>query len=463
MTGRNVRARLNTRTGAIETPDFTQSHGLLRTLLTRGASGTFSLKLGGRLVAFVTAIILARHLGADGYGIYAYALAWLSVLGVFAQCGFPRLFVRETARLGTRGEWDILAGLHSGGTRLALTLAVVIALAVAGITGIILHTGFENRSMALAVMVAAIVLPVAVGQSLYQASLQGIHRVVLAQFPALLVQPLAFLAIVATAVLMVPGKLAVVEIMGVYLVSALLALCLSVILWHRYRPASLLRATVRHETRRWLTAAAPLLIITITMTINRRADLLMLGWLGKPADIGIYAAASRAAELVLFVMQSINVALSPAVAAFAGTGMLERLQRAYTETARVGFALTCIASLIIILLGSWYLGLYGAEFLRGETALWILIGAQIVNAAYGSVGVVLIMSGFERSASIATIAGALTNLGLNAIWIPRYGIEGAAMATLAGTVVWNTLLAWYVNRRIGLRTGLLGTRKTVSG
>jgi O-antigen/teichoic acid export membrane protein len=301
-----------------------------------------------------------------------------------------------------------------------------------------------------------------VGQSLYQASLQGIHRVVLAQFPALLFQPLAFLAIVATAILLVPEKLSVVETMGIYLLSALLALWLSVLLWRHHRPAALVQASARHDIRRWLSAAAPLFFITLTMVINRRADLLMLGWLGKPADIGIYAAAARAAELVLFVMQSINIALSPAVAAFAGTGRPERLQRTFTETARIGFALTAMASLLIILLGSWYLGLYGAEFLRGERALWILLGAQIVNAAYGSVGVVLIMSGHERSASIATLAGALTNLGLNAVWIPRYGIEGAAMATLAGTVVWNTLLAWYVSRRIGLRTGLFGTRKAVT-
>jgi O-antigen/teichoic acid export membrane protein len=346
---------------------------------------------------------------------------------------------------------------------MTLTLALAIAIAAAVISNILLHTGHENRLMVLAVAVAAAVLPLTVGQSMFAAALQGIHRVVTAQIPAILVQPLLFLTIIVTAILLFPDKLAVVETMGAYLISVLLALCLTVILWHRYRPAALIRAKAHYEFGRWLTAAVPMFIITLTMTINWRADLLMLGWLGKPADIGIYAAAARAAELVLFITQSINIALSPAVAAFSGTGAKERLQRVFTETTRVGFALTCIVSLLIILLGTWYLNLFGSDFLRGETALWILLGGQIVNAAFGAVGVMLIMSGFERSASIATIAGALTNLGLNAIWIPRYGIEGAAMATLAGTIVWNTLLAWYVSRRIGLRTGLFGTRKAAAG
>lgn len=437
------------------------THGHLRTLLTRGASGTFALKIAGRAIALVTAIILARHLGADGYGIYAYALAWLSVLSVLSQCGFPRLFVRETARMSANGDWGLLAGLHIDGTRLTMAAATALAIVVCAITLLYMESG--NRPLAIVVMVAALALPVAVGQGMYQASLQGIHRVVAAQFSGLLFQPAMFLAFIASAILLVPHQFTAVEAMGAYLASALLAFCLVAILWRRYRPASLMQVAARHKTRSWLAAAAPMFVITLTMTVNRRADLLMLGWLGKPADIGIYAAAARAAELVMYIMQSINIALSPAVAAFAGKGTREQLQRVFTETTRVGFSLTCIAALIITLLGGWYLGLYGTEFLRGEQALWILLGAQVANAAFGSVGVVLIMSGFERSASVATIAGAATNLALNALWIPRYGIEGAAMATLVGTVVWNTLLAWHVSRRIGLNTGLLGPRRAASG
>jgi O-antigen/teichoic acid export membrane protein len=74
----------------------------------------------------------------------------------------------------------------------------------------------------------------------------------------------------------------------------------------------------------------------------------------------------------------------------------------------------------------------------------------------GPVGVVLIMTGHERDAALAIGVSAVLNLILNAILIPGWGMEGAAVATAASTVVWNILMAIALYQRSGIHSTILG-------
>src|SRR5680860_1330791 len=59
-----------------------------------GATGSFFLKAVGMLLRFGVGVVLARLLGADGYGIYAYAMALVGLMQVPVQLGLPNLLVR---------------------------------------------------------------------------------------------------------------------------------------------------------------------------------------------------------------------------------------------------------------------------------------------------------------------------------------------------------------------------------
>jgi len=49
-------------------------------------------------LGFLSTVLLARLLGAEGYGIYSYVFAWVMLLSILAQAGLPDLVVRETAQ-----------------------------------------------------------------------------------------------------------------------------------------------------------------------------------------------------------------------------------------------------------------------------------------------------------------------------------------------------------------------------
>jgi len=85
--------------------------GSLRAHLIKGATGSFALQIGFAGFAFLNAIVLARVLGAEGYGAFANAMAWVSLLTIPATFGFGTLLVRDVAIYRSQGQWVLLKGL----------------------------------------------------------------------------------------------------------------------------------------------------------------------------------------------------------------------------------------------------------------------------------------------------------------------------------------------------------------
>lgn len=66
------------------------------------------------------------------------------------------------------------------------------------------------------------------------------------------------------------------------------------------------------------------------------------------------------------------------------------------------------------------------------------------------------MTGNEKLVAVCMWSGALFNIALNLILIPKYGIEGAAIATMAGTIIWNVAMAWLCVRKTGIHSTAAG-------
>ena len=45
---------------------------------------------------------------------------------------------------------------------------------------------------------------------------------------------------------------------------------------------------------------------------------------------------------------------------------------------------------------------------------------------------------------------AVMNIALNAVLIPRYGMEGAAVSSALALISWNLIFAYWVYRRVGI-------------
>jgi O-antigen/teichoic acid export membrane protein len=102
------------------------------------------------------------------------------------------------------------------------------------------------------------------------------------------------------------------------------------------------------------------------------------------------------------------------------------------------------------------MAVFGPEFERGSTALSILLVGQVVNVAAGPVGVLLTMTGHEKRVAAAVGASACCNLLLNLLLIPRFGIEGAAVASAVSLILWNAAMLLWSLRRLRINPTVFG-------
>ena len=87
-----------------------------------------------------------------------------------------------------------------------------------------------------------------------------------------------------------------------------------------------------------------------------------------------------------------------------------------------------------------------------KPALILLSVGQIVSAFSGSTMIILNMTGREKiGRNILTIT-VILNIIINYILIPRYGIVGAAIATMSSTILWNLISVIYIYKSFGFFT-----------
>jgi O-antigen/teichoic acid export membrane protein len=395
----------------------------------------------------LTSVVLARILGAKGYGAYAYAVSWISLLLIPATMGLDTLLTREAARCRATENWPALRGILGWSDRIVLTAGFMLAAGFAATLWF--WPKGPDPTVVDCLWVGIPLLPFMAVVQLRGGSTRGLGEVFGAQVPMLIVLPLSFLAAVLGLHLI--GDLSASRAVALRTASAVLAAIVAVWLLHRVLPTETYRALPEYHRRDWLRSAVPFLFLNAAVVLNQQVAVIMLGSMAGPAAAGVYDVARRTAMLVSFVLLAVNMPLGPIIANLHARGEIERLQRVVVKSARVAVAGSCLIAFALITLGPWILGLFGDAFTAGLPVLTVLCLGEILVAAAGSVGLVLNMTGYERDTMKGIGIASISNVLLNALFIPQWGLFGAALAGAASTALWNVLLIIWVWRRLGVR------------
>ena len=428
----------------------------IRRRLVGSLTGTFGLTVAQQLFAFIVSVLLSRTLGASGYGTYAYALSWLSILTIPATLGLDSLLVREVAKLQMLSRWEQLHGLIRWSNAVAFCIAAVIA--VLAIVTTWTFSAHAPRDLLLTLSIVLALLPIAVLTRLRLGTLRGLRHIIAGQLPEKLLHPVLLIALVSAGYLILQERLTAVWAMGAYAIAATAAFALGAYLLHRRLPSPMLGAVPAYEVKPWLTSTLPLLLIGGMQVINTQTDILMLGTIKGTAEVGVYRVASRGAQLIALILTAFNVVLAPTIARLYAGGEIESLQRLITRSARVILMLSLPLALLLIAFGEYFLAIFGREFIGGHSALTILALGQLMNVATGTVGLLLNMTGHERDTLKGVFIGAGLNVAFNAALIPLFSAEGAAVATSASLTIWNIILVVWAHKKVGIHTTALGIR-----
>lgn len=411
--------------------------------LVQSGAGFGALVAGEMALGLISAVLLARGLGAEGLGVYALAMAVAVLAGLPVEFGLPSLVMREVAHASA----DAQAGTAKGVIVFAMTVigaasAVVVPVVTVAAASPFGGLGGEVRAI---LPVAALLIPVNGFGRVLGAALAGRERVALGALPHRLVRPGTFVLALALALLVEPGWLTPTRAMALQVTASALALGVAALLFLGH-----FRATLRHGRavvfwRTWLAAALRLGLSKGLMRAHPEVLLLLTGALSSFENVGLLRVAQRGASLVATGMAIAVMPAAPRLARLHSEGAKARLQRLIAAVARATFAISLVGLGGFALGGHWLLvTAFGPGFAAATDALLILCLGHVVRTLFGPVDTVMNVLRRE-GATVRGFAGSLAlSTAVAAALLPFMGANGAALGMLAGT----TLISIYLRARV---------------
>ena len=395
------------------------------------ARSFFALGLGesaARLIGFIAMLVVARRVGASMYGVIGVATAIVLYLNRVVDGGIELgLGVREVARDSRLDHF-----LPSILTARILVAAVVVVLVT--LVGLVFLP--QPDGMTLAVMALTLL---AVGGGVRWVHI-GLHRSGSAALAMLAGQAVAAVLMIA----LVHGPGDVVRVPALLLVGE--GLTAIALLWWLGPAARRLPVEIRRDVIRPLLPRAGALVLSALLGIViYNADFIFLRVFRGAAAVGYYNAAYTLVTFFLNVGTAYSLSLLPSLTRLSAVrGEQRRLYEsamAHVFTAGLPVALggALLAGPIIALL-------YGPAYSAGSTPFRLLIWCIPLCLLRDVPLMALQAAGREGKILRVTILAAGLNLGLNFLLIPRWGITGAAVATLATEATRMALALAFVGR-----------------
>jgi O-antigen/teichoic acid export membrane protein len=390
-----------------------------------------------KLFKYFLIIYAARLLGVIQYGYFNFAMSFAALFAIFADLGISSLISRDLAK---DKETEI---------KIPAIFTLKLLLVIGSFLLIVFASFFAPNSSLLqkAIILMAVFVTInSLSNFLYncfygkeEMQYQTITEITENGVAAVLGIYLLFHLPYAT------------SLTFAYAVSALVGFIVIFILFiRRFGKILKLKIDIK-EWRRVFNLSWPLALSGIFALIYTYTDTVMLGFWRLFEQIGYYNAAQKIIALVIFPATLIVTSFLPTFSRYSEADK----QKAQTIFHYQNLALLALAIPIVsggyILSNGLILHFYGENYLPAVLALRILLLMAGISYLSTSLGYTLFVYNQQKKSFWAYLIGALLNVPLNALLIPKYGFYGAAIATVITAFITFFVLVYLVKRNTPLK------------
>ncbi|MFN2283228.1 MAG: flippase [Anaerolineae bacterium] len=391
----------------------------------------------------ILSLFIARHMGIEGFGKYGVLTAYFNIFQVLAVMGAPRLVVREMARARSAdGDADTAQQqrwFHI--TWLNQVIGGVVGIVVMLVVSNILDHPADTR---LALAVVALSLIPATLSSAMETALQAVEK----------------MEYIAIAHIVAGGVQLVGSLVALLLGQRLLMLAWMIVVWQGLTALIEIVITARlgfwggfrwygHEALRLFRESFEFFLLSLSVAVFSRLDVLILSQVMGEGAVGLYNAAYLVVRAVNFIAVSYSQAVYPTLA------------RSYKQ-ARVRFEQLMSKSLLWgmvgMLLVALVLGIHAECIIRlvydkaqySVAARLLTIEAIFVAIFFwNSVLSRGLMAGDMQSRSvIVSVTKLVTAFVYYLAFTYWWGVTGAAVATVLAGLTGTVLNYYYVNKDV---------------
>jgi polysaccharide transporter, PST family len=370
-----------------------------------------------RMVAgLFVGVWVARYLGPEQFGLFNYAMAFVALFIPLASLGLEEIVICEITQHPEKKDEVI-------GTAFFLkAIAGFLSLAITTLSFFLFRS--DSSDWILVSILAGVYVFQAFDVILFwfRSQVQSKYAVLAGFF--------AFAITTVLKVILVETRANLLAFAWVNLGEALI-ISGSLIFFYQSNQESLLNWKPKFSyAQKLLKKSCPMIFASFSTILYMKIDQVMLGQMLGDKAVGIYSVAVRISEIWYFIPVAIASSVTPGLI----TIRQESLEK-YNQKIQTIFNSVVLVAYLISIVMSFFAnpiisGLYGAAYAEATPILMVHIWASIFISLTAVRGVWLVVEDLTILYMQTTALGALTNIILNFILIPRYAGLGAAVATV---------------------------------
>ncbi|MDB5775633.1 MAG: hypothetical protein JWP38_1766 [Herbaspirillum sp.] len=361
------------------------------------------------LVSLAVSILIARVLGPDRFGVYTIALSAGSLVAILLDGGFSRLLQREGVRAS-----ESLKEVSSILPRLAYSHAILMIAALSILAGVIIP------QYAITAVATVLFFGISVLNQFGFSILRGEGRLVRDASWQICNRTITALCIGAALLYgaVKPWQVLTAQFIGTAAFGFL------IVRYLRVRPLFTISPVVYR-------AVLPFIWLDFATALYFRADMVLLHLLGVPKfEVGKYGVSYRLIEAVVLFSSPVGMILLRRFRQdnVSSKQMVEKM----LPVLLISAALIGIALLILLLVfGNEIIALGYGQAYEGAGGLLAVLGCSLVFILpNGVLNQAALAMGLERWFATSAFIAAVVNIASNLLFIPIYGVRGAAWVTV---------------------------------
>ena len=407
---------------------------------------TFAASVVSMFIGFVITVLLGRYLGAGDLGLYRMVSTIYGIAMLFAAIGIPAAIIKYVAEFkDDRAKSDAIV---SSGVITSLILGIVFSVLFYFLSGIF-EGIFDMPGLSGLLKILSPVFPFALVGGALLGLLNG-RREMKRYGTATILQSVLMLVVSVSLIYCGFGVAGVV--IGVVISSV--GWCLYLLLITRdYFEITF--EGYADNTKTMLGFGVQIFGVNAINMINYQADIILIGYFLTATDVGYYAVAVGLSKFFWLIPQAIQTITYPATSEYWSNNNHSALQIMIDKSMKytacvlfpVGLGVGFFSKEIITLI-------FGDAFIHAVLPLQILVMGTVVFGVVKAIGGSV--TGMGRPDIGLKIVGisATTNVVLNLLLIPIYGISGAAVATAISLFVAALLNIFITIRMLNLKIDL---------
>ena len=401
------------------------SNNLIGRKVAKEASISFGGMGMGSLFRYLFSIMMARWFGPQMLGIYSLGNAITRIGEIFGIMGLDNGVLRYVSREKEKND-NVRNSIYSS-IKMGFISSIFIGLLLYFSSDwIVLNLFNEDEFLSTVIKVYALTLPFTVTTLIASFATQGFKILKYKVFVNQIVNPFTLLLTMILSYVFFGVNVA---ILAPTVVSAVIGFFLILHYLNGFVDVSVSKVLNAKFDNKILRFSLPLMFVSAIGIIMHWTDIIMLGILKDAKDVGLYHPVERTAGLIRMILFAFASIFAPLFSQY----FHEKNQTKMLEVFQLSTKWILLTSLplfiFLILFSNTILMLFGSEFGNNSLALPILTVGIMIQAVFGLGSPSLTMSGFQKYNLINALVALFTNIFLNIMLIPQFGIAGAAMGT----------------------------------